>query len=168
MSNQILTPFTQEIVLSDEAATVSFARALAKLAELGDVIALWGTLGVGKSVFARAFIRQLTSPLEEVPSPTFTLVQNYEGMEAEIYHFDFYRLEEVDEAYELGIEEAFSDGISLLEWPERIEPLLPRDRLDITLIHGETDEARQLTLKAEGKWAERLTKGCDGSCGGHG
>ncbi len=157
--------FNQEIILSDEAATASFARALARLAEVGDVIALWGTLGVGKSVFARAFIRQLTSPLEEVPSPTFTLVQNYEGREGEIYHFDFYRLERVEDAYELGIEEAFNDGIALLEWPERIEPLLPRDRLNITLSHGENEQARTLKLEAEGKWEERLTKGCDGSCG---
>jgi len=167
-----LEPFIQQIVLTDEAATVSFARALARLAEPGDVIALRGTLGVGKSVFARAFIRQLTSPLEEVPSPTFTLVQTYEGVmvegeAAELYHYDFYRLENADDAYELDIEEAFSDGISLIEWPERIEALLPSDHLEVKISQGEREGSRQLVLEATGSWETRLTQGCDGSCGNH-
>lgn len=160
-------PFIRHLILTDEAATVSFARALARLANPGDVIALRGTLGVGKSVFARAFIRQLTSPLEEVPSPTFTLVQTYEGDTAEVYHYDFYRLEQPEDAYELDIEEAFAKGITLMEWPERIEALLPVDHLEVKIAPGEREEARQLTLEAVGSWAERLTRGCDGSCGSH-
>ena len=162
-----MEPFTQHITLADEAATVSFARALARLAEPGDVIALRGTLGVGKSVFARAFIRQLTSPLEEVPSPTFTLVQTYGGECAEIYHYDFYRLENPEDAYELDIEEAFAEGITLMEWPERIETLLPADRLEVQITPGEREESRFLTLEAVGSWQARLTGGCDGSCSGH-
>jgi len=152
--------FTQEIVLADEAATVAFAVSLAKTAEPGDVLALRGTLGTGKTVFARAFIRHLTEAGEEVPSPTFTLVQTYESDIAPVYHFDLYRIENPDDVYELDIEDAFADGISLIEWPDRMEALLPRDRLDVEITHGERDGARKITLSAEGKWAERLTKGC--------
>jgi len=152
--------FYQELVLADEAATTAFATSLAKLAEPGDVIALRGTLGVGKTVFARAFIRRLTEAGEEVPSPTFTLVQTYESDVAPVYHFDLYRIEEPDEVYELDIEDAFAEGISLIEWPNRMEALLPCERLDVEIRHGDKDGARTLTLSAEGSWAERLTRGC--------
>lgn len=95
-----------------------------------------------------------------MPSPTFTLVQTYESDIAPVYHFDLYRIEDPDDVYELDIEDAFAEGISLIEWPDRMEALLPRDRLDVEITHGERDGARKITLRAEGKWAERLTKGC--------
>ena len=149
-----------ECLVAEAAATVAFATSLAKLAEPGDIIALRGTLGTGKTVFARAFIRRLTEAGEEVPSPTFTLVQTYDAETAPVFHFDLYRIEEVEEVYELDIEDAFADGISLIEWPERMERLLPRNRLDVTLSHDEKDGARKMILSAQGSWAERLTRGC--------
>ncbi len=88
----------------------------------GDVVFLKGTLGVGKSFFARSFIRALAkNPKLEVPSPTFTLVQIYEDLKIPVWHFDLYRLESSDEVFEIGLDEALSEGISLIEWPERIE-----------------------------------------------
>jgi len=141
--------------LPDEAATAAFAARIATLAERGDVIALAGDLGAGKTSFARAFIRARGSE-EEVPSPTFTLVQVYELVPMAIWHFDFYRVTRPDEAWELGIEDAFSQGISLIEWPERLGPLLPSHRLEITLLFGDRPEARRALIAAGEGWQERL------------
>ena len=102
-----------------------------------DVIALRGDLGAGKTVFARAFIRARTRPDEEVPSPTFTLVQVYEPAgraDAAIWHFDLFRLATAEDALELGIEDAFGGAISLIEWPERLGRLLPASRLDADAV----------------------------------
>src|SRR5260370_18927731 len=112
------------IDLPDEAATASLAARLAALARPGDVIALKGELGAGKTTFARAFIGASGAD-EEVPSPTFTLVQLYQRGDATIWHFDCYRLRDPEEAWELGIEDAFHYGISLIEWPERLGALQP-------------------------------------------
>ncbi|RAU23145.1 tRNA (adenosine(37)-N6)-threonylcarbamoyltransferase complex ATPase subunit type 1 TsaE [Paramagnetospirillum kuznetsovii] len=142
--------------LPDEAATKQLGQKLAALARPGDVIALWGTLGTGKSTLARAFIRALTSPDEEVPSPTFTLVQQYESEAGLIWHFDLYRLEMPDDALELDIEEAFAEGISLIEWPEQLGRHLPKRRLDLRLETGDAEGERRVTLTAHGSWADRL------------
>jgi len=141
--------------LPDEAATAAFAARIATLAERGDVIALAGDLGAGKTSFARAFIRARGSE-EEVPSPTFTLVQVYELVPMAIWHFDFYRVTRPDEAWELGIEDAFSQGISLIEWPERLGPLLPPHRLEITLLFGDRPDARRARIAAGEGWQDRL------------
>jgi tRNA threonylcarbamoyladenosine biosynthesis protein TsaE len=138
--------------LPDENATVALAARVARVAAPGDVIALSGPLGAGKTVFARAFIRA-RGGTGEVPSPTFTLVQCYELPGAPIWHFDCYRLRRADEAWELGIEDAFRDGISLIEWPDRIESLLPADRLRIDLTPGATPKARRAALSG---WGDRL------------
>ncbi|MCA1908131.1 MAG: tRNA (adenosine(37)-N6)-threonylcarbamoyltransferase complex ATPase subunit type 1 TsaE, partial [Magnetospirillum sp.] len=122
--------------LADEAATAALGHQLASLARPGDVIALHGTLGMGKSTLARAFIRALTSQDEDVPSPTFTLVQMYEGANGDLWHFDLYRLDKPEDAFELGIEDAFVDGVSLIEWPDRLGRLMPRQRLEIHLHPG--------------------------------
>jgi tRNA threonylcarbamoyladenosine biosynthesis protein TsaE len=144
------------INLPDEAATAGLATRLAALARRGDIIALSGDLGTGKTVFARAFIRTRLRRNEEVPSPTFTLVQIYEAPEAAIWHFDLYRLTAPDEAWELGIEEAFAAAIALIEWPDRLGPLLPPGRLDLTLEFGEEAGARRVVVTAAGEWATRL------------
>ena len=141
--------------LPDEAATAAFAARVSALAAAGDVIALKGDLGAGKTSFARAFIRS-RGAVEEVPSPTFTLVQVYELAGAAIWHFDLYRLKSAEEAWELGIEDAFSEGISLIEWPERLGPLLPRYRLEITFHYGDLPDARRAALDGGGDWPERL------------
>ncbi len=149
------------LLLTDETATRSFGAALAGLARAGDVITLTGPLGAGKSVLARAFVRALTAPDEEVPSPTFTLVQTYEPADPDaplLWHFDLYRLEDPEEAVALDIEDAFADGISLIEWPDRLGPWLPASRLDVTLapLPEGGEEARQVQVTASGSWAERL------------
>ncbi len=144
--------------LPDEAATAAFARRLVDLAQPGDVIALVGDLGAGKTTLARAFIRACGAADEEVPSPTFTLVQTYGAADAAIWHFDLYRLTAADEAWELGIEEAFASGISLIEWPDRLGALLPRRRLEITLEFGERPEARRAVVDGDAQWRARLSE----------
>lgn len=145
-----------EFLLPDLRATRRAAGLLAGLARPGDVFALWGDLGAGKTTFARGFISALLPKEEPVPSPTFTLVQSYPSSRGDIWHFDLYRLKLAEEAYELGIEDAFIAGISLIEWPERLGGLLPRQRLDVTLAPGATPESRRLTLAGGGAWADRL------------
>lgn len=113
--------------------TKKLAQQFARLAKKGDVFALYGTLGVGKSCFSRYFIQDLVE-IEDVPSPTFTLVQMYEADNFEIYHYDMYRLKNDIEAFELGIEESFYFGVNLVEWPEKIERLLPRDIWKFNII----------------------------------
>jgi tRNA threonylcarbamoyladenosine biosynthesis protein TsaE len=143
------------VELPDENATAALAARLAALARPGDVIALCGELGAGKTSFARAFIRARGGD-ETVPSPTFTLVQLYELPDGAIWHFDLYRLRLAEEAWELGIEDAFRDGISLIEWPERLGALLPQRRLAIALDFAPAPGARRATLSAGGGWTTRL------------
>jgi len=152
-------------LLPDPAATAGFAAALAPLLRQGDVIALWGDLGAGKSTLARALIQHLTRDSEDVPSPTFTLVQTYpgeiEGKAIELWHFDLYRLTQPEQAYDLAIEEAFQDGISLIEWPDRLGYLLPRERLDLHLESAgpETSgEGRLLKVSGSPAWRTRLAQ----------
>ena len=144
------------INLPDEAATARLAARLAAIARVGDIIALEGDLGAGKTAFARAFIRASGVADQEVPSPSFTLVQVYDAAEAEIWHFDLYRLAAADEAWELGIEEAFLSGISLIEWPDRLGPLLPQRRLTLTLEFGDWPEARRAVIEGDAEWRARL------------
>jgi len=144
--------------LPDPAATAKAASALAPLLRRGDVLALWGDLGAGKSTFARALIQRLSAEGEDVPSPTFTLVQTYPavlgGTPVELWHFDLYRLTEPEQAYDLAIEDAFQDGVSLIEWPDRLGYLLPPQRLDLIL---ETQgEGRLLKIAGNPAWRERL------------
>ena len=144
--------------LPDEAATAALAARIATLARPGDVIALKGELGVGKTSFARAFIRARAGHDEVVPSPTFTLAQPYDFPNVTIWHFDCYRLRDPEEARELGIEDAFRDGISLIEWPERLGHLLPSRRLEITLLPGAAPDARRAFADPGPGWAERLAE----------
>lgn len=120
-------------VSTSEAETEALAKKVALMAQKGDVFALYGTLGMGKSVFARAFIQSLTKA-EEVPSPTFTLVQEYQAADFDIYHFDLYRLKSPDEVFELGFEEAVYGGVSLIEWPEKAGAWLPKNIFKIEIL----------------------------------
>ena len=101
-------------------------------------------------------MRALCGAETEVPSPTFTLVQIYDSASAQIYHFDLYRLEHAEESLELGLDEAFAGGISLIEWPERLGQLLPPTCLILTLAYGEGEQQRTLDIDAPEGWAERL------------
>lgn len=147
-----------DIALPDLAATAGLAKALAARAAVRDVIALWGDLGLGKTTFARAFIqaRPGGDAIAEVPSPTFNLVQVYELPEAPVWHFDLYRLTDPEDAWELGIEEAFSTAIALIEWPDRLGGLLPAERLDVELRPGDEATKRRARLRGHGGWAKRL------------
>lgn len=131
---------------ASEEDTAAVARRLALITKPGDIWALNGTLGVGKSVFARAFIQTLTGA-KEVPSPTFTLVQMYVAPEFDIYHYDLYRLKRPDEIFELGVEEAFYTGVSLVEWPEKMGAFAPRNMWTVT-IYTENDK-RVIKISSE-------------------
>lgn len=129
---------------TSETETTAIARRLAAMAKAGDIFLLEGPLGAGKSVFARGFIRSLCGEGTDVPSPTFTLVQTYDAPDAAIWHFDLYRLEDPDDIYEIGWEDALS-GIVLLEWPERLGKHRPPHarRIVIETLDG---ESRRITI----------------------
>jgi len=120
--------------LSNEAETCACAQEIAKKLKQGDVVALTGELGAGKSVFARALMRALGVADKALPSPTFSLIQEYEGAECKTVHMDWYRLENVEEIEALGVCEYFwPPWICLIEWPERAANLLPPDAVWIRL-----------------------------------
>ncbi len=124
--------------LSDDAATAALGERLARLLQPGDTVLLEGPIGAGKSHLARALIRARLGRMEDVPSPTFTLVQTYEAADTEIWHADLYRLSHPDEVLELGLEQAFGTAICLVEWPDRLGPHLPADALHLQLsVQGE-------------------------------
>lgn len=138
-----------DIQVKTEEETAKIAADLAPSLKSGDIVLLHGTLGMGKTVFARALIRALTGNAEEdVPSPTFTLVQTYDAPAGPIYHYDLYRIEDPDEIPELGWEDALADGIIIVEWPERLGPYKPAQTLDISLSSVDNNpSARQIQIQ---------------------
>ena len=140
----------QEIFCKTEEDTKKLAQKLADNAKKGDVFALYGTLGMGKSVFARAFIQKLCC-VEDVPSPTFTLLQTYSSSKGEIYHYDLYRLKHPDEVFELGFEDAVYGGITLVEWPENAGSWLPKDIIKINIVSHETGRLFRIDIGSEEK-----------------
>src|SRR6185312_602850 len=150
-----------DIVLVDEAATHALAAELADLLQPGDVVTLSGDLGAGKTTFARALIRHLAGdPTFEVPSPTFTLMQNYELPRFSLAHVDLYRLGDPSELAELGVHDVAADSVILIEWPDRAGDGLPSDRYDIALtlstFHGPDYRAARLT--GYGRCASRVER----------
>jgi len=142
--------------LPDAPAMTRFARHLAPHLRAGDVLLLEGPIGAGKTHFARALIQRLLARPEDVPSPTFTLVQTYEGTEFEIWHADLYRLTHPDEALELGLTEAFERALCVIEWPERLGADRPKTALTLR-FHTEPDDARQLAFLSDNDhWRARL------------
>ena len=126
--------------------TAAVATRLAPHLRPGDCILLTGTLGTGKTHFARALIQKRLSDSglwEDVPSPTYTLVQTYDDKKSEIWHADLYRLTDPNEIIELGLDEAFDTAITLIEWPDRLASLTPKGALQITLAMD--GDARTLT-----------------------
>lgn len=121
---------------------------------MGEAVCLSGNLGAGKTTLARGAIEAWTGAPEEAPSPTYTLVQIYQGPRGELWHVDLYRLKRAEEAWELGLEDALQQAACLIEWPDRLEGALPPDRLDIELT---LDSAgRVATLVAHGAWRAKL------------
>ncbi len=142
-------------LLPDLAATELLARKIAPLLQRGDVVALQGNLGAGKTTFARALLRALGIE-GDVPSPTFTLVQTYETPCFPVAHFDLYRLKDESELDELGFDDARADGVTLIEWPERAGARLTADRLTLHFIAD--GPSRQCKLEGHGAWKERLQR----------
>ncbi len=137
--------------------TQKLAEKLAPYLQKGDCIALSGDLGAGKTTFARFLLNALNPAIEEVPSPTFTLVQVYEAPHASISHFDCYRLKSTEDLIELGFQEAHQEGIILLEWPEKVESFLSENTLWIYFIHTEKENSRKITLMGNTTWQKRLS-----------
>jgi tRNA threonylcarbamoyladenosine biosynthesis protein TsaE len=146
-------PADGDFRLDDEAATARLGASVGQALAAGEAVCLSGPLGAGKSTLARGLIRARTTPDEEVPSPTFTLIQTYEAAGLAIAHLDLYRLASPEEAYEIGLDEALADGAALIEWPERLEGRLPPDRLDIDLAFD--GESRRARLTGHGAWEGR-------------
>jgi len=126
------------ISLPDEQATTMLAQRLAPYLRAGDCLLLEGSIGAGKTAFCRALIRARLGRLEDVPSPTFTLVQIYEHEDGDIWHFDLYRLTHPDEAFELGLDEALEQAICLIEWPDRLGADQPDNAILLSFTAAET------------------------------
>jgi tRNA threonylcarbamoyl adenosine modification protein YjeE len=138
---------------------LELAAYLALVLKPGDAIALNGELGAGKTTFARAVILSVLGQAhEEIPSPTFALMQTYEKGRLPLAHIDCYRMSGADELQEIGLDDMLNRGAALIEWAERVEAELPADRLEISLEDGSSDETRKITLNGLGSWGERIVR----------
>ncbi len=142
------------ISLADPGATAALGARLFPLLQAGDIVALRGDLGMGKTTLVRGLVQRALGPETDVPSPTFTLVQTYDLDGMELWHFDLYRLETPEEVFELGVEEAFIDCISLIEWPDRMGPYLPHEHLEIRL--RQDGDGRSAAISGSADWRARL------------
>ena len=138
---------TREFHLASPEQTAALAQALAPRLRPGDVILLSGPVGAGKSHFARSLILSLLDTPEDVPSPTYTLVQTYPSRVGEIWHADLYRLSDTSEIEELGLLDAFESAICLVEWPNRLHTLAPETALWITLEPRDHNDTRMMIAK---------------------
>lgn len=149
-----MPPRSFEIILPSPDDTCALARKLGQRTRRGDVLLLSGEIGAGKTHFARCLIQSLLSEPEDVPSPTFTLVQVYETKAGEIWHADLYRLSGPDESVELGLADAFEDAICLVEWPDRLADLTPKNALSLSFSATGPDlDRRDVQLSwSDPKW----------------
>jgi len=166
MADETGNSWSLPVTLADQAETEALAARLAGLCRAGDILALDGPLGIGKTVFARALINAIAAacgaPAEDVPSPTYTLVQIYSFPMLEVYHADLYRVEDMDEIWELGLEEAFDSALTLIEWPDRMGGFLPPHALRIALDQGSDAAERVARFCGGGDWRSRLEAGLSG------
>jgi len=135
----------ESFICKSEKETMDLARTVGEKCVPGDIICLKGELGAGKTHFVKGFVKAFGISPGSVSSPTFSIIQEYAGS-MPVYHFDFYRLESAQEALEIGAEEYFyGDGVSIIEWPERVRALLPGTvkEIHITSINNTT---RKITI----------------------
>ena len=153
-------PLVHSHICTSLPETTSLARDVAQLLRAHDIVALTGTLGAGKTAFARAVIQELADEAEDVPSPTYNLLITYDcpSKDFSIYHYDLYRVEQEDDVLELDIDDAFEEGVSLIEWPDRMGHYLPREHLEIRIEAAETapNDSRRISFYGNSHWAERL------------
>ena len=151
------SPFTFAFDLPDLAATTALGAKIAAGLAVGDLVAMAGDLGAGKTTLARAILTALglSGPM---PSPTFTLVQRYEAARLVVHHYDLYRLEHPGELAELGLDEALEDGAVLVEWPERAGGLLPEETLNVSLTMSDR-QIRRAEIRAPARWVSAF-QGC--------
>lgn len=146
----------RNLTLTSPEATQDLGQSLAGLLGAGDLILLSGDLGAGKTHLARAVVQALAGAEQDVPSPTFTLIQRYETPSLIITHADLYRIDAVTELEELGLDEALEEGALLVEWPDRAAGLWPESRLEIELSSGTDPTERLASLTGRGLWSGRL------------
>ncbi|MFU8833762.1 tRNA (adenosine(37)-N6)-threonylcarbamoyltransferase complex ATPase subunit type 1 TsaE [Roseovarius autotrophicus] len=152
-----MSTLSRTLALASPTKTCALARHLGGRLRPGDVLLLSGGVGAGKTHFARCLIQSLLTTPEDVPSPTYTLVQTYPGTTAEIWHADLYRLTDPVELVELGLTEAFETAICLVEWPDRLGELAPETALLLDFAPGDALEARRLTLRwSDPRWTALL------------
>lgn len=137
---------THFMTLPDEQATAALAQRLAPLLQVGDCFLLEGSIGAGKTAFCRALIRARLGRVEDVPSPTFTLVQTYEEDGGDIWHLDLYRLTHPDEVFELGLDDALDNAICLIEWPDRLGDQQPKSAAILSFAAGPSAHTLSVSL----------------------
>lgn len=148
-----------KIHLADAEATANLASILAQNVQSGDTVLLLGEVGAGKTHFARSFIKSLLTVDEDVPSPTFTLVQTYDTVIGEVWHSDLYRLSAEQEIEELGLFDAMIEAVCLIEWPDRLGSYTPTDALHIELTPSSTLDSRVLIAQWDDPKWDAKTKG---------
>lgn len=151
--------FSKTLLSKSPDETQRLASLLAPGFGPGDTVLLYGEIGAGKSHFARSFIQARLAAgerSEDIPSPTYTLVQTYFDGIADIWHADLYRLSDTSEIIELGLPDAFQDAICLVEWPDQLGEFKPETALHIHFDIGEVENQRRLTFSAALQWCEKL------------
>ncbi len=152
-----MQPCSHHATFTSPEATTAFAAKLGARLWPGDVVLLEGPIGAGKTHFARALIQSVLTVPEDVPSPTFTLVQTYDTRRGELWHADLYRLSHPDDVEELGLSEAMTDSICLIEWPDRLGNMRPESALSLDFSTTPDEWARAVTVTwLDDKWNERL------------
>jgi tRNA threonylcarbamoyladenosine biosynthesis protein TsaE len=138
--------------------TSKIGEQLGKLVGIGNIICLSGDLGAGKTAFTKGIAKGL-GVADYVTSPTYTIINEYEG-KIPLYHFDVYRLNDVEEMYELGYEEYFfGDGVVVLEWADIVKEIIPKERLWITILNSKGDDSREIIMEATGEAYDKILKG---------
>lgn len=149
-----IKPSVLDFSLPDDAAMRAFGARLGPYLKAGDTICLTGDLGAGKTTLSRGLIQALCPDISEVPSPTYTLLQTYSAPGFDIWHFDLYRIKAPSEIWELGMEDAIYDGVTLIEWPQQMGDLKPDGTLDIDIRFD--GAGRKAILYLTPAWKARL------------